>query len=107
MERPWYIKQWEESYQRAIQTTFYDKDAEEFCKDFVPLYLKHAGTKALLKDIREYVSAHTITRKDDIRLQLICMWCDHIHYYRELHGIEFEPEDIFSIKIPKEILSIQ
>lgn len=34
MERPWYIQQWEESYQRAIQTTFYDKDAEEFCKDF-------------------------------------------------------------------------
>ena len=80
---------------------------KSFVKIFFPLYLKHAGTKALLKDIREYVSTHTITRKDDIRFQLIRMWCDHIHYYRELHGIEFKPEDVFDIKIPKEILSIQ
>ena len=61
----------------------------------------------MLKDIREYVSTHTINRKDDFRFQLIRMWCDHIHYYRELHGIEFKPEDVFDIKIPKEILSIQ
>lgn len=105
MERPWYIKHWEESYN--MSHSFYDKEAEEFYNDFFPLYLKHVGTKSLLKDIREYINTHTITRKDDFRNQLICMWCDHIHYYRELHGIEFKAEDVFSIKIPKEILAIQ
>lgn len=106
MEKPWYINHWEESYQNSFKKSFYDKDAEEFCKEFMPLYLKHVGTKALLKDIRDYISTHTITRKDDLRFQLTCMWCDHIHYYRELHGKNFEAEDVFKIKIPKEILSI-
>ena len=105
MERPWYITQWEETYKN--QKTFHDKEAEEFYRDLFSLYVKHVGTKALLKDIRNYINTHTITRKDDFRFQMICMWCDHIHYYRELHGIKFEPEDVFSIKIPKEILSVQ
>ena len=107
MERPWYIQHWDESYQTSLHTSYCDKEAEEFYKDFVPLYLKHVGTKALLKDIRNYINTHTIIRKDDFRFQMICMWCDHIHYYRDLHNIPFKAEDVFSIKIPKEILSIQ
>lgn len=104
MERPWYIKHWEEKKDTSV---FMDEQAEIFNKEFMPLYIKYVGTKKLLPCIREYINNHTITRKDDFRFQLICMWCDHIHYYRDLNGIPFKAEDIFNIKIPKEILSIQ
>lgn len=106
MEKPWYIEHWEESYNKP-KTSFYDKDAEDFYYDFFPLYLKYVGTRKLLQCVREYINTHEIKRKDDFRLQLICMWCDHIHYYRDLHNIPFKAEDIFSIRIPKEILSVQ
>lgn len=106
MEKPWYIKHWEESYNKP-KTSFYDKDAEDFYHDFFPMYLKYVGSRKLLQGIREYINTHEIKRKDDFRLQVICMWCDHIHYYRDLHNIPFKAEDIFSIRIPKEILSVQ
>ena len=102
---PWYIEHWSNDKLPA-DYKFLDKDAEEFHKDFIPLYLKHAGTKKLLGDIRNYLRSHKIIRKDDLRLQLVCMWCDHIHYYRELHEIPFEAEDVFKIRIPKEISTI-
>ena len=101
-ELPWYIEQWSDD-KLPVPT---DKEAKEFHKDFIPLYLKHAGTKKLLGDIRNYLRSHEIIRKDDFRLQLVCMWCDHIHYYRELHEIQFKAEDVFKIRIPKEILTI-
>ena len=38
MEKPWYIKHWEESYNKP-KTSFYDKDAEDFYHDFGLYYL--------------------------------------------------------------------
>lgn len=105
---PWYLESYLEHHNEAIKKgTFFDAEAEEFQRDFMPLYLKYAGTKSLMKHLRGYIKTHEITRKDDFRFQLIGMWVNHIQYYRELHNIPFKAEDIFKIKIPKEILNIQ
>ena len=103
-EIPWYIKHWME--EKDENYPWRDEEARVFNLEFMPLYRKYVGTKKLLPLIREYINTHEIKRKDDFRFQLICMWCDHIHYYRDLNGIPFKAEDVFKIKIPKEILSI-
>ena len=105
-ELPEYLEDYAEYVERGSES-YYDKEAMEFYRDFVPLYVKYAGTKSLLKHLREYIKTHEITRKDDFRCQLVSMWCLHIQYYRELHNIPFKAEDIFKIKIPKEILNLQ
>lgn len=105
MERPWYIKHWDNI--KDNNYPFIDEEAKVFNKELLPLYRKYVGTKKLLPCIKEYINSHKIIRKDDFRFQLICMWCDHIHYYRDLHGIPYKPEDVFKIKIPKEILNIK
>ena len=105
---PWYLESYLEEHNEAIKKgTFFDTEAEEFQRDFIPLYLKYAGTKSLMKHLRGYINTHEIKRKDDFRLTLICMWCWHIEYYRERHGIPFKPEDVFNIKIPKIILDLK
>ena len=103
---PWYIQHWMEEPNENTQKIM-DDEAKEFRKIFMPLFREHVGTKKLLKDIKNYLETHEIKRKDDFRMQLTCMWLDHIHYYRELHNIPFKAEDVFSIRIPKEILSVQ
>ena len=103
---PWYLESYAQHLDRDPES-FRDKEAMEFNRDFLPLYVKYAGTKSLMKHLREYIKTHEITRKDDFRIQLVCMWVNHIQYYRELHNIPFKAEDIFKIKIPKEILNIQ
>lgn len=103
---PWYIERYAEQLDRPA-TDFCDEEAAEFYRDFLPLYVKYAGTKSLMKHLRNYINTHEIKRKDDFRFQLIGMWVNHIQYYRELHKIPFKAEDIFKIKIPKEILNIQ
>lgn len=105
-ELPWYLEHYAKYLDREPES-YRDKEAMEFNRDFMPLYLKHVGTKSLMKHLREYIKTHEITRKDDFRFQLVCMWVNHIQYYRELHNIPFKAEDIFKIKIPKEILNIQ
>ena len=105
-ELPWYIEHYAEQLDRPA-TEFRDEEAMEFYRDFLPLYVKYAGTKSLMKHLRSYIDTHEIKRKDDFRFQLISMWCFHIQYYRERNGIPFKPEDVFKIRIPKEILSIQ
>jgi hypothetical protein len=105
-ELPWYIEHYAEQLDRPA-TDFCDGEAMEFYRDFLPLYVKYAGTKSLMKHLRNYIDTHEIKRKDDFRFQLVSMWCFHIQYYRERNGIPFKPEDIFKIRIPKEILSIQ
>jgi len=102
-ELPWYISHYFEN----ISTPPHDEESAMFRKDFLPLYKEYVGTKNLLKHIRNYINTHEITRKDDFRFQLVCMWCDHIHYYRDLHNIPFKAEDVFKIRIPKEILNIK
>ena len=105
---PWYLESYLEHHNEAIKKgTFFDAEAEEFQRGFMPLYLKYAGTKSLMKHLRNYIYTHEITRKDDFWFQLVSMWCFHIQYYRERRGIPFKPEDIFKIKIPKIILDIQ
>ncbi len=105
-ELPWYLEHYAEYADREPES-YRDKEAMEFNRDFVPLYVKYAGTKSLMKHLRNYIKTHEITRKDDFRFQLVSMWCYHIQYYRELHGIPFKPEDVFKIRIPKEILDIK
>ena len=105
---PWYLESYLEHYEKAIKKgMFFDKEAEEFEVDFMPLYLKYAGTKSLMKHLRNYINTHEIKRKDDFRFQLVQMWCWHIQYYRERHGIKYEPQDVFKIRIPRLILDIQ
>ena len=105
---PWYLKDYLESHSKIMENgTFYDAEAEEFHRDFMPLYLKYAGTKSLMKHLKNYISTHEITRRDAFRMQLVMMWCWHIQYYRERRGIPFKAEDVFKIKIPKIILDIQ
>ena len=104
-EYPWYIQHWIEVPNENTQKIM-DDEAKEFVKTFYPLYRKHVGTKKLLKDIKDYLATHDIKRKEDFKIQLVCMWCDHIHYYRDLHGIEFKAEDVFKIKIPDVIKNI-
>lgn len=105
-ELPWYLEEYAKCVEREPES-YRDKEAMEFYRDFVPLYVKYAGTKSLMKYLRDYIKTHEITRKDDFRFQLVSMWCFHIQYYRELHGIPFKPEDVFKIRIPKEILDIR
>ena len=103
---PWYL----ESYVKTMEkepSEFRDRESMEFYRDFMPLYLKYAGTKSLMKHLRNYLNTHDIKRKDDFRFQLVIMWCWHIQYYRERHGISFKPEDVFNVKIPKIILGLQ
>lgn len=101
---PWYLKEY---VKLTRKREFRDEESKCFCKEFVPLYLQYAGTRGLMKHLRNYIASHEIMRKDDFRFTLIGMWCWHIQYYRERRGIVFKPEDVFKIKIPKEILSIQ
>lgn len=103
---PWYIECYTEWMNKKPEE-YRDQEAMEFNRDFMPLYLKYAGTKSLMKHLKNYLKTHEIKRKDDFRFQLISMWCFHIQYYRERHGIPFKPEDVFKIKIPKIILDIQ
>lgn len=105
-ELPWYLEHYAQYLDREPES-YCDKEAMEFYRDFMPLYIKYAGTKSLMKHLRNYIKTHEITRKDDFRFQLVGMWVNHIQYYRELHNIPFKAEDIFKIKIPKEILNIQ
>lgn len=84
-----------------------DDEAKAFQTDFIPIYGEYAGTKGLLPRLRNYLNTHEIKRKDDFRLTLIIMWCYHIRYYREKQGKEWKAEDVFKVKIPEEILSIQ
>ena len=105
-ELPWYLESYAEHLDRP-ESDFCDTEAMEFNRDFLPLYVKYAGTKSLMKHLRNYLATHEITRKDDFRFQMVSMWCFHIQYYRERNGIPFKPEDVFKIRIPKEILSIQ
>ena len=103
---PWYI----ESYTKWMNKKpeeYKDQESMEFNRDFMPLYIKYAGTKSLLKHLQNYLNTHEITRKDDFRFQLVSMWCFHIQYYRERRGIPFKAEDVFKIKIPKIILDLQ
>ena len=83
-----------------------DSEAWDFHNDFLPLYGKYAGTKKLLKCIKEYVKTHSVTRKDDLRTQLIIMWIYHIRLCCEYHNIEFQAEYCFKIRQPKVILDI-
>lgn len=103
---PWYLEHYAEYVEREPES-YRDKEAMEFNRDFMPLYLKYAGTKSLMKHLKNYLNTHEIKRKDDFRFQLISMWCFHIQYYRERRGIPFKPEDVFKIRIPKIILDIQ
>lgn len=103
---PWYLESYAEHLKKEPES-FYDKEAMEFYRDFLPLYVKYAGTKSLMKHLRNYINTHEIKRKDDFRFQLVTMWCWHIQYYRERRNKPFKPEDVFSIKIPKEILNIR
>ena len=105
-DKPWYIQHYLEPVKPEVWERM-DDEARTFHTDFIPLYGKYAGTKALLPRLRNYLATHEIKRKADFRFQLVSMWCFHIQYYRELHGIPFEPEDVFKIKIPKEILGIK
>lgn len=103
---PWYL----ESYVKALNRepeSFRDNEAMEFNRDFLPLYVKYVGTKSLMKHLRNYINTHEIKRKDDFRFQLVVMWCWHIQYYRERRNIPFKAEDVFRVRIPKEILNIQ
>lgn len=100
---PWYIDQWREDYEKRKTkdpSEYCDQEAFEFNRDFMPLYLKYAGTKALKRHLRDYIATHDITRKKDFRFQLTCMWVEHIQFYRERNGIPFKPEGIFKIQIP-------
>lgn len=105
-ELPWYFESYAEHVNKNSEE-YRDDEAREFYTVFVPLYLEYAGTRRLLGILRNYLATHEIKRKDDFRFQLVSMWCFHIQYYRETHGIPFKAEDVFRIKIPKEILSIQ
>ena len=105
-ELPWYLESYAERLNREPES-FLDNEAREFNRDFLPLYVKYAGTKSLRRHVRNYINTHEIKRRDDFRFQLISMWCFHIQYYRERRGIPFKPEDIFKIRIPKEILDVQ
>lgn len=102
-ELPWYLEEYAIS---AKKKQFQDKEGEEFNRDFMPLYLKYAGTKHLIKHIRNYINTHEIKRRDDLRFTLVMMWCWHIQYYRERRGIKYVPEDVFKIRIPKEITNL-
>ena len=84
-----------------------DDEARAFQTEFIPIYGKYAGTKGLLPHLRKYLNTHEIKRKDDFRFTLIIMWCYHIRYYREKRGKEWKAEDVFKIKVPKEILAIK
>lgn len=105
-DRPEYIKDW---YKHMTPEEFnkMDDEGKTFYRELMPLYEKYVGTNKLLGHIRNYINTHDIVRKDDFRFQLVCMWCDHIRYRREQHGMNFKAEDVFKIKIPKEILSVQ
>lgn len=103
---PWYLQEYAEPVKPETWEKM-DEEARTFQVEFIPKYLKYAGTKSLLRHIREYINTHEIKRRNDFRFQLICMWCWHIQYYRERHGIKFEPWDVFKIRIPKLILEIQ
>ena len=103
---PWYLESYA-NYANKAPEEYQDEESREFYRDFMPLYLKYAGTKSLLKHLRNYINTHEIKRKDAFRFQLISMWCFHIQYYRERHGKQFNPEDVFKIRIPKIILEIQ
>lgn len=103
---PWYMEHYRELLGRE-RFKFQDEEGYEFNRDFLPLYVKYAGTKSLMKHLKNYLATHEITRKDDFRFQLVSMWCFHIQYYREKNGIPFRAEDIFKIRIPKIILDIQ
>jgi hypothetical protein len=105
-ELPWYLEDYAKELNRKHKK-FRDNEAMEFNRDFLPLYVKYAGTRSLLKHLRNYINTHEITRKDDFRFQLITMWCWHIQYYRERRNKPFKPEDVFKIRIPKEILNIK
>ena len=103
---PWYIASWF----REITLDRWEKmddEARTFYSEFIPVYREYVGTKGLRSRLISYINTHEIKRKDDFRFQLIGMWVNHIQYYRELHNIPFKAEDIFKIKIPKEILNIQ
>jgi len=103
---PWYIADWF----KEIPPDMWDKmddEARVFRSEFMPIYREYVGTKGLRRRLVNYIDTHEIKRKDDFRFQLVCIWLNHIQYYRELHGIPFKAEDVFKIKIPKEILNIQ
>ena len=102
--RPWYLEPYAEL---AKKTKFQDEESRCFCKEFIPVYLQYVGTRELMKYLRNYINTHEITKKDDFRTTLVIMWCWHIQYYRECRGVVFKPEDVFKIKVPKEILSIK
>ena len=101
----WYIQDYLDEPNDHIKNLM-DKDAWDFHNDFKPLYAKYAGTKQLLKCIKEYVKTHEITRKDDLRFTLIGMWINHIQLCCEYHNIEFKAEWCFKIRQPKVILDI-
>ena len=105
-ELPWYLDEYAKCLERGPES-YRDNEAMEFNRDFLPLYIKYAGTKSLMKHLRNYIDTHEIKRKDDFRFQLVSMWCFHIQYYRERRNKPFKPEDVFKIKIPKEILNIR
>ena len=105
-ELPWYLKGYAKELNKKHKN-FRDNEAMEFDRDFLPLYVKYAGTKSLLKHLRNYINTHEITRKDDFRFQLVSMWCWHIQYYRERRNKPFKPEDVFGIRIPKIILDLK
>lgn len=79
----------------------YDDDAKAYCQDFVPLYAKYSGTKKLLPAIKEFLKTHDLKRKEDFCMQFTMMWIYHIMLCHKYHNLDFQPEDIFKIRIPK------
>lgn len=100
-----YLKHWFKNISEE-QIKKMDEEARTFYTEFMPLYKTYVGTNQLLKHIRDYLKNHVIKRKEDFQIQLTCMWIDHIHFYRDKKEINFKAEDIFKIKIPKEIKSL-
>lgn len=80
-----------------------DDDAKAYRQDFVPLYAKYSGTKKLLPAIKEFLKTHDLKRKEDFCMQFTMMWIYHIMLCHKYHNLDFKPEDIFKIRIPKTI----
>jgi len=104
-EDQYYLENWFEDISKE-QFEKMDEEARTFYTEFMPLYKKYVGTNQLLKHIRSYLKTHIIKRKEDFQIQITCMWIDHIHFYRDKNGVSFKAEDVFKIKIPKEIKSL-
>lgn len=85
------------------QWSRYDDDAKAYRQDFVPLYAKYSGTKKLLPAIKEFMKTHDLKRKEDFCMQFTMMWIYHIMLCHKYHNLDFQPEDIFKIRIPKTI----